>query len=83
MQEQGGGGDVVGMMDQGFSKMSEDLAQAPGAEQYAQKMDQIHQAWRALVEEIMQAMGGQGGGGQQGSSPDRSQGTPQSPGGAY
>lgn len=79
---QGQGSDLIGMMDQGFQKMSDDLAQAPGAEQYAQKMDAIHQQWRTLVEEIMAAMGGQGGG-QQGASPDRSQGTPTNPGGAY
>lgn len=84
MDDQGqGGGDIVTMIDDGISQIGQALSQQPGAEQLAQRLAAVQKEYRSIMEEAMSMMGGQGGGQQSQAVPERGQGTPQSPSGAY
>ena len=85
MQDQGqggGGGDMISMIDDGISQIGQALSQQPGAEKLAQRLAAVQKEYRSIMEEAMSMMGGSQGGGSQ-AVPDRSQGMPQSPAGAY
>jgi hypothetical protein len=96
MQGQGGqgkGGSIITAVDEGIGTVTQALSQIPQVGPgLAQKMDEVRKGYRSVVEEAMAAS--QGGGAAPGSQqrqgasrpqavPERSQGTPVGPGGAY
>lgn len=77
MQEQGGKGGMIENIDQMLGAVAEALAQGPGGDKMAQRMQALQAEFRSIVMEA------QGGGGQGSPSPqaDQSQGMPVSPAG--